>query len=192
VAWRNARTRFIAGGLAAFALAIGAVATAQETGTAAGRYRIEQIAWMAGDWQGEAGPEAFSQEVWAAPAGDCMMGMWRLVVAGRVKLFESLSITQEAGGPVMRLRHIGADGVAWEERDTPLTLQLHEAGDGLVVFAGPGRSGALRIVYRLTGADAMTVSVEKTEGTETFSFRRASPWRGEPMRASALAPADRP
>jgi len=180
--------------LAAVALAVAATSVAaQERVSPAPSATIAQVAWIAGDWQGEVAPGAFSQEVWAAPAGDCMMGMWRLVIGGKVKLFESLSITQEEGGPVLRLRHFGRDGVGWEERDRPLTLPLVEVGDGLAAFAGPGRSGPLRIVYRRTGDDTMTVAVEKTEGRESFDFRRTGSWRGTPAQAgSAPAPAGRP
>jgi hypothetical protein len=173
-------------------LLVAAPAATQESGGAAPA-TIDRVAWIAGDWQGEVGRGAFSQEVWAAPAGDCMMGMWRLVIDGKVKLLESLSITQEESGPVLRLRHFGRDGVGWEERDRPITLPLTEVGDGLAVFAGSGRSGPLRIVYRRTGDGSMTVAVEKDEGREAFEFRRAGSWRGSVVTApGALAPALRP
>jgi len=179
----------LAGAVAALLLCAAPVAA--QTGVPAAT--IAQVAWIAGDWQGEAGPGALSQEVWAAPAGDCMMGMWRLVIDGKVELFESLSITQEVGGPVLRLRHFGRDGVGWEERDRPLTLAAVEVGDGLVAFSGPGRSGPLRIVYRRTGADTMTVAVEKGEGNEQFSFRWMGAWRGAPVQArGTLTPVVRP
>jgi hypothetical protein len=179
----------------AFALLLlgSGVAAAQDAPRPVANATIADVAWIAGDWQGEAGPGTLSQEVWAAPAGDCMMGMWRLVIDGRVKLFESLSIVVENGGPVLRLRHFGRDGVGWEEKDKPLTLSLVETGEGLAAFSGAGRSGPLRIVYRRTGDDVMTVAMEKDEGREVFEFRRAGAWRGEPRPpAAALAPAQRP
>ena len=183
-------------GFAAAVLVLLAAAAAAQTGAPAAEVRtatLAQVAWIAGDWQGEMGPETLSQEVWAAPAGDCMMGMWRLVIDGKVKLFESLSITQEASGPVLRLRHFGRDGVGWEERDKPLTLQLAEVGDGVAAFAGPGRSGPLRIVYRRTGDDTMSVAVEKDGGSEQFTFRRMGAWRGAPAQArGTLTPVVRP
>ena len=178
---------------AAALLHLGASAAATDGQQPAARASIAQVAWIAGDWQGEAGPGAFSQEVWAAPAGDCMMGMWRLVIDGKVKLFETLSITQEEGGPVLRLRHFGRDGVGWEERDKPLTLKVDQIGEGVVAFAGPGRSGPLRIVYRRTGDDTMTVAVEKDGGSEQFTFRRMGAWRGAPAQArGTLTPVVRP
>jgi hypothetical protein len=184
--------RFLVTGTAALLLLVTSAA-AQDGRRPAAAATVADVAWIAGDWQGEAGPGALSQEVWAAPAGDCMMGMWRLVVDGRVKLFESLSIVAETGGPVLRLRHFGRDGVGWEEKDKPLTLPLVESGEGLAVFAGAGRSGPLRIVYRRTSGDAMTVAVEKDAGSGVFEFRRAGAWRGEPKPpAAALAPAQRP
>jgi hypothetical protein len=159
-------------------------AAAQSAAPPAVRATLAELAFMAGDWQGEAGPGAFSQEVWAAPAGDCMMGMWRLVVDGRVKLLEALSITQEDGGPVMRLRHYGRDGVGWEERDAPIALRVASAGGGVAVFEGPGRSGPLRITYRKTGDGTLSCAVEKSDGREEYSFRRASAWDGAPASAA--------
>jgi hypothetical protein len=185
--------RWFGRGAAALLLLAAGTAAGQGAPRPAAKATIADVAWIAGDWQGEAGPGALSQEVWAAPAGDCMMGMWRLVIDGRVKLFESLSIVAGDGGPVLRLRHFGRDGVGWEEKDKPLTLPLVETGEGLAAFSGAGRSGPLRIVYRRTGDDAMTVAVEKDEGREVFEFRRAGAWRGEPRPpAAALAPAQRP
>jgi hypothetical protein len=184
---------FLACGTASLLLLAAGAASAQDGRRPAAAATMADVAWIAGDWQGEAGPGALSQEVWAAPAGDCMMGMWRLVIDGRVKLFESLSIVAESGGPVLRLRHFGRDGVGWEERDKPLTLPLAEVGDGVAAFAGPGRSGPLRIVYRRTGDETMTVAVEKGEGSEQFAFRRMGAWRGAPVQArGALAPVVRP
>lgn len=178
------RTRAIATA-AVVAVGIGAAtwAATQAGASPAPPPALADLAFMAGDWQGEEGPGAYSQEVWAAPAGDCMMGMWRLVVDGRVKLLEALSITAEDGGPVLRLRHYGRDGVGWEERDKPLVLRVESAGGGVAVFAGPGRSGTLRLTYRRTGADALSCTVEKGDGREEYSFRRASAWSGAPVAA---------
>ena len=42
---------------------------------------LQSLAWLAGDWRGT-DKDMISQEVWTEPAGDCMVGSWRLVVNG--------------------------------------------------------------------------------------------------------------
>src|SRR5687767_4764549 len=73
------------------------------------RSALPELAWMAGEWVDEQGAN-LTEEIWAAPAGDSMMGMWRLVSGGRVKLFEFLTLVQEEQGPVFRLRHFDRKG----------------------------------------------------------------------------------
>ncbi|HEX5042115.1 MAG TPA: DUF6265 family protein [Candidatus Polarisedimenticolaceae bacterium] len=136
---------------------------------------LADLSWLAGDWRGS-DAEMVSQEVWTAPAGDSMLGMWRLVLEGKLKLSEHMQIVQEATGPVMHLRHFERTGVAWEERTEPWVLPVVKAGDGEAVFASAmtGR-GSLRIVYRRQGDGTLVVEVVHGDGApSTYTFRRAS------------------
>src|SRR2546425_316938 len=73
---------------------------------------ISDMAWIAGHWVDESAGD-LSEETWGPPSGDCVVGMWRWVVGGKVKLYELLTITAEPDGLVMRLRHFDLAGVAW-------------------------------------------------------------------------------
>jgi hypothetical protein len=137
---------------------------------------MADVAFIAGHWKGTAGT-GLSEEIWTAPAGDNMAGLWRLVDDGQVKLFEFLNIVQEADGPVFRLRHFDRHGVGWEEKDKPLVLKLTSWKPREATFEGRdiGDTGTLRLVYRRTSDDAMTVTLEKpNRPPQDFTFHLAA------------------
>ena len=136
---------------------------------------LADLAWLAGDWRGSNG-DMISQEVWMAPAGDCMIGMWRLVLEGKLKLSEHMQIVQEPTGPVLQLRHFERTGIAWEDRTEPWVLPLVNTGKGEAVFASAaGKRGALRISYKRQADGGLVVEVAHgDDAPSTYTFRRAS------------------
>ena len=133
---------------------------------------LAQVAWIAGHWV-DASEGALSEEVWAAPSGDSMIGMWRYVAKGKLQIFELLSITQEDGGPVFRLRHFDPRMVAREEKDKPLALKLVSIKDGEAAFEGPGQpTGTVRLTYRRHAPGSLSVTLDKDGASQEFRFRR--------------------
>lgn len=142
-----------------------------QTPSAAIAASLADVAWLSGGWVVETG-ETYSEEWWSAPSGDSMVGAWRLSVSGRAKLFELLTLREEEGRVVLRIRHVDAKGVAWEERDRPLVLPLVEKGERRAVFEGREGDGLLRISYRRE-PESLTVEIEKTgKPVQRFRFRR--------------------
>lgn len=136
---------------------------------------IEAAAFLAGDWSAER-DGGFTQEVWSAPMGDNIMGMFRWVGEdGSAALFELLTITEEDGTLVLRLRHQDALGRTWEPVDLPMTLHLvsHEGRDsgGLLRFEDTSESCDLAACqYEIRGG-ALHLDVEfDDEGRETLVF----------------------
>jgi hypothetical protein len=133
---------------------------------------LDRLAWIAGHWVDDSGGDV-SEEVWAAPAGDSMIGMWRYVAKGKLQIFELLSITAEGDGPVFRLRHFDPRMTAREEKASPLTLKLVSLKDGEAAFEGPGQpSGTVSLTYRRPTPDALSVTLDKDGKAQTFRFRR--------------------
>ncbi len=133
---------------------------------------LADVAWLAGGWVVEKG-ETYSEEWWSAPSGDSMVGAWRLSLSGRAKLFELLTLMEEEGRVVLRIRHFDAKGVAWEEKDRPLVLPLVEKGTRRAVFEGTEGEGLLCISSGLVG-DSWTVEIAKTgKPVQSFRFLRA-------------------
>ena len=138
--------------------------------------RLADLAWLAGQWV-SAGPDR-SEEIWAPPAGDSMMGMWRLVADGQTRVFELLAITQEPDGPVYWLRHFTRQFVGWEDREQPIRLPLVRFAAGEATFEGKGSDGGpLRLTYRQPKADALTVLLEHGDERSMFEFTRAATLR---------------
>ena len=150
-----------------------AVAAAEAPTTAPAKpATLAQLAWIAGHWVDDAGGN-LSEEIWAAPNGDSMMGMWRYVAKGKVQIFELLSITEERGVPVFRLRHFDPRMVAREEKDKPLALALLSFEDREAAFEGPGQpTGTVRLTYRQPGPDVLSVTLDKEGRSQVFQFRR--------------------
>lgn len=140
---------------------------------------MADVAFIAGHWKGDMGGMV-SEEVWTAPSGDNMVGMWRLVGGGKVKLFEFLNIVEEGDGPTFRLRHFDRAGLGWEEKDKPVVLKVVSFGPRAATFEGRNseNTGTVRLAYRRTADDAMTVMLEKTgSAPQDFTFRLATAMR---------------
>jgi hypothetical protein len=135
---------------------------------------LQDAAFIAGSWLSDEGGVR-SEEVWTAPAGDAMLGMWRLVVRGETKVLELLALRGEDGTLVLRMRHFDPALVGREERDRPLVLPLARKGDGSLRFEGPrvdGGGGPVALTYVRRG-DALEVTLEKDGKGQPFRFRRA-------------------
>jgi hypothetical protein len=136
---------------------------------------LDQLAWIAGHWEGEMGG-ALSEEMWSAPSGDGMMGMWRLVMGGKVRVYEFLVVEQEASGPVLKFKHFNRGLVGWEEKDQALVLPLVKLTDAEAVFDNGDAAKPLRLIYKRPSAGELVVVLErmekgKLEATE-FRYRR--------------------
>lgn len=133
---------------------------------------LADVSFMAGHWVGgDAGD--LSEEIWSAPEGDSMVGMWRYVAKGRARIFEMLTLTAEGPNVVLRIRHFDPRLVAREEKDAAVALPLVARGPHEAVFEGPedGVKGAVRLTYRRDG-DSLTAVLEKEGKKQEFRFRR--------------------
>jgi len=167
-AWALATVALLAPFLASGAEPQAAAAAQQE---AKRPRRVSDLVWLADHWTSEEGA-VFQEEVWQAPVGDNMLGLWRYMEGGKLRLSEYLMIVQDEQGPVMRLRHFTPAGVGWEEKDRPINLRLTRLDGASAVFEGPDRDGQpISISYARRG-DELLSTLKKTSGTTEFRFRR--------------------
>jgi hypothetical protein len=132
---------------------------------------LAQVAWITGHWVDDSGG-SLSEEIWAEPVGDSMIGMWRYVSKGKAQIFELLSITEEAGGPVFRLRHFDPRMVAREEKEKPLIFPLVSLKEREAVFEGQEEGvGTVRLTYRRPTAGTLRVTLDKQGKSQEFRFR---------------------
>ena len=153
---------------------LAAAGTAQAPAPAQARAKLADVAFMAGHWRGGAAGE-LAEEIWTAADGDGMLGMWRYVAGGKARVFELLSIRQDAEGLMLRFRHFDGLLTAREEKDKPLALPLTRWSAGEAVFEGKSVAGGLlRLTYRRDGSDGLLATLEKDGAKpQPFAYRRA-------------------
>ncbi len=133
---------------------------------------LADVSFMAGHWVGGEGGDV-SEEVWASPEGDSMMGMWRYVTKGHAEIFELLTLRTEGPNVVLRIRHFDPKLVAREDKERAVELPLVSKRPGEAVFEGAehGGRGTVRLTYR-GGGDTLTGLLEHAGRKEEFRFRR--------------------
>lgn len=129
---------------------------------------IREMAWLAGHWQGPA-LGGISEEFWSDPAGGSMMGMYRLVKDGKVVFYEFLTILEDSGSLVLKLKHFNPDLKGWEEKDETREFPLVKLSNGEIFFDG--------MTFRRDGKNSVTVFLlignkEGTSREEAFVYRR--------------------
>jgi hypothetical protein len=136
---------------------------------------IADVAWIAGHW-GLEQPAGTLEEIWSAPRGDCMMGMFRWMKNDKLWIYELLTIREEAGTLVFRFRHFGKALEAWEAKDQPLTYRLKSLTSDEAVFENSESEKAARYIFRRSGDDALLIRLESEKdgrvGADEFSYRR--------------------
>lgn len=131
---------------------------------------VEQLAWLAGSWMGEAmgGPVT---ETYSAPLGGRITGHFVLGDGkGGVVFSELVDYVPEQGSIVYRVRHFGPDMAGWEDKTgQPVRFPLVAVEGGKWFFDG--------MTLERTGADALTMWVN-IDGRDTpFRFTRSPPAR---------------
>jgi hypothetical protein len=127
---------------------------------------IAELGWISGDWQTAPGGRAQIEEHWTLPAGGSMLGMSRTVAGSKTAEFEYLRIEQ---------RNEGIYYVAQPKGRCPATdFKLTRSSTQEAVFENPTHDFPKRIIYRKTGEDSLTASIDGGEGTKqmTFTYRR--------------------
>jgi len=96
---------------------------------------INDVAWIAGNWQGEA-LGGITEEIWTAPLGKSMMGSFKLVVNEIVQFYELCTITEENESLLLRIKHFDKDLKGWEEKDQSIEFPLVKIEKNKVYFDG--------------------------------------------------------
>ena len=127
--------------------------------------RLVKLDWMRGEWiRDQAGDKL--EEIWSAPSGDSLIGMFRWAKGNRAWMFELMSITVEKGQVRFRLKHFDRNMIGWEEKDQALSYTLKSQGPREVIFENPKRNDPRRFIYALDEQGRLVVRLEsEREGT---------------------------
>lgn len=149
----------------------GAAPSATPAAAALG-HALADCAFLAGAWKGSIGEDR-AEEHWSAPDGASILGMFRWINAdGTPSMFEVLTITEEEGSVLLRLRHFDAKLQPWASETVPTTLKLAEASAGKVVFrAVESEKKLAAVTYHCPTPDELRILVQfPGEGREPLNF----------------------
>ncbi len=131
---------------------------------------LDEVAWIAGAWEGEAfGSKA--EEVWSRPSGGSMMGMFKLFGEDDVVFYELLTIKEVGETLLLRIKHFDTKMRGWEEKDRSVEFRFVSASKDKVYFDG--------LTFERISAQEMNVYVviENDNGTtreQKFPYSRRS------------------
>lgn len=134
------------------------------TGQAPPPARVDDLAWMAGSWEGASG-ERWLEESWSAPRGGMMIGFARHGVGDALHEFEFVRLQPGEDGVLTYFAQPGGRPAV------PFRLVRLEGTDA--VFENPAHDYPQRIRYRRDG-DILTATISRLDGSHAidFSFRR--------------------
>lgn len=98
-------------------------------------YSIDDFAWIAGHWRGEAMGGSF-EETWNPPFGGTMMGMFKFVQGEKVNFHEILTIVYEDEQWMLRLKHFDDKLAGWEEKEESVKFPLVRLTETEAIFDG--------------------------------------------------------
>ncbi len=147
---------------------------------AAQAVNLQDLAFMTGNWRGEAGGKQI-EEIWSAPESGSMTGMYREMENGKTTFYEFLTIEDTEAidkGPALLIDHYEPGLRGWEDKDKPVGFHIKEfLPAGEVVFESNDLENPLLITYSRTGKNIMDVLIERKRNGEwvkqTYKYTRA-------------------
>ena len=157
--------------LAAVALPAGRCAQSSQPSPQSVAFKLDNLGWLAGTWEGS-GFEGRVEEHWTAPEGESMAGLFRLVVAGRTRVVQLMTLAEDDPGLVLNLNHFTPHLQRWEEEKSPVRFLLTELTADRAVFSGLSTQESLpgEIVYQRPGSDTLVLEY-RSRGETTQSVR---------------------
>ncbi|WP_343487170.1 DUF6265 family protein [Allomuricauda sp. d1] len=96
---------------------------------------LEDVAWIAGHWKGEAFG-GIAEEIWSPPLGESMMFVFRLLHDGKVSFYEVGHIREVDNSLILQLKHFSGDLKGWETKDETVDFKLVKLQENKVFFEG--------------------------------------------------------
>ncbi|TXD84815.1 hypothetical protein ESY86_03730 [Subsaximicrobium wynnwilliamsii] len=97
--------------------------------------KLENIAWLAGSWHGEAfGGQ--TEEIWSKPSGGSMMASFKLINDGKVSFYELEIIREIENSLILQLKHFDGELKGWETKDETIDFPLKKLTAKQMIFDG--------------------------------------------------------
>ena len=127
---------------------------------------ISDLSWIAGTWSGEAF-DGKIEEIWSAPEGGAMMGMFRLVNEDGISFYELMIIRETEGSLILQLKHFTNTLKGWEDKNHSIDFPLVKISANKVEFDS--------YIFERKGEDVMKINVvidEKQPEGMDFLYHR--------------------
>lgn len=126
--------------------------------------KVDDLAWLAGQWSREADGR-WAEESWTAPRGGVMLGHSRSGRGDDLREFEFLRIAAGADGVPAYIAQPGGGA--------PVAFRLVQRDGTSATFENPAHDYPQRITYARDG-DAMTATISLIDGSKPirWTFRR--------------------
>jgi hypothetical protein len=133
---------------------------------------LADLQWMTGAWRDHEARVQTEERWTAGPGGRLIGSSWRLHEDTPGGVMEAMTLTDDAGRLVMRLRHFDSTlAQAREEKDAPMVFVATDCAARAVTLEGTGAQAGERFNYQRLGDELTFVG----------SFLHA----GQPVRAEA-------
>ena len=135
---------------------------------------LDELAWIAGHWGGEAfGGQV--EEAWFMPAGRSMSGSFRLIQDDLAVMYELLLLEQDDDGEIYyRFKHVSRGWEPWE--DERLEYRLTELEGRKATFRStsdePQPNAPAWFTYESPAADRLVVTIHGGQSPIAIDMRR--------------------
>ena len=109
---------------------------------------LAEMNWLPGNWTGNAFG-GLCEEIWSPPRDGAMMGMFRLINNGKATLYEMMTLVEENGTIILRLKHFSPKLIGWEEKNKTVDFKYVGKKDGVIHFEG--------LAFKPEGKKAVTI-----------------------------------
>lgn len=96
---------------------------------------LSDVAWLVGNWEGEAFGSKFEQ-AWNPASAGSMIGFFKLLGDEGVTFYELLLLVEEEGSLSLKVKHFSPDFTAWEEKEDYIDFRFVKAEEDAVHFSG--------------------------------------------------------
>ena len=140
--------------------------------------------WLTGTWI-EQTPIRRCDELWSEDAHGNMVGVFRWIEAGHVRMYELMLLTRDEGHLFLHLKHFGPGLVGWEAKDECEVFACTESTDQRFRCVSVSDVRRVSIDYERASSDEVVVTVRPEEKA------KQSPLMFRFSRSSGRAPEDR-
>ncbi len=129
---------------------------------------IQDMLRLNGTWHGT-GLGGTVEEIYSAPQDGVMMGSFRFFEKGKTVFYEFITVAEDKGTLIVKLKHFGSNLAGWEEKDQTVNFKFVKKDKNRMYFEGQ--------TFEFIGKNALNiyVAIKQKDGSileEVFRYKR--------------------